>query len=174
MIEQYKTQAAEIAKEFGIDTRPSATRFSAMMFVEFGYIETPEIVDQTTYLTALHELGHCAPHNNHTQGRPGAEDKRHYFDNGVLRSEAEAWNFALDKCIGSIEDASRRFMWDVCLGSYYRNSVELAGRPTRLWNGNRHHIEFVYDKPDKYFSGTVKRIQGGLKNFEIEFTDAID
>src|SRR5688572_12893551 len=72
-----------------------------MMYVEFGYVEGPTIEDgvggrsyapypnaQSRYLTNLHELGHFAL--GHTQGRPPKERERFYFDNGVLRSEAEA------------------------------------------------------------------------------------
>ncbi len=167
MIERYKNQVDSLAKELGCEVRFVDDLMGGMMFVEFGYVETPHIVDQKTYLIALHECGHFAW--NHGQGRPGAADKRFYFDNGVLRSEAQAWNWALDKSIDEPTESSRRFMWDVCLGSYYTNSLRLDGKPTRLLNGNRHHIEFVYDKPDAYFTETVKRIQGELTGFNTPY-----
>ena len=166
MIEEYKSHIASISKELGcrVDMRPD---IPGMMYVESGYIETPTIKNQIHYLTALHECGHYAW--GHTQGRPPHQDKRFYFDNGVLRSEAQAWEFALDRCLDELQDNSRRFMWDTCLGSYYFDSILHGNSPHRLWNGNRHHVEFIYDKPDAYFTSIVKRIQGNTKDFKIKY-----
>jgi hypothetical protein len=141
-----------------------------MMYIEFEppYIEGPIIENQIHYLTMLHELGHC--YWRHSQARPPYQHKRFYFDNGVLKSEAQAWEFALDHCGEEIEDASRRFMWDTCLGSYYKlGYIDAKGKPSRLWNGNRHYVEFIYDEPDEYFASIVKRIQGDLTDYEIQF-----
>lgn len=143
-------------------------RTLAMMYVEFGYVEVPPIENQICYLINLHELGHV--HHGHTQGRPPHSEQRFYFDNGVLRSEAQAWEWALDQCAEDVEDVSRRFMWDTCLGSYYLHGyIAAQGKPDRLRNGNRHHIKFTYDKPDEYFTSIVRRIQGTLDNFNIEY-----
>lgn len=141
-------------------------RTTAMMYVESGYVEVPPIGNQIDYLINLHELGHVF--HKHTQGRPPHTDKKFYFDNGVLHSEAQAWEWALDKCINDLEPASRYFMWDTCLGSYYSlGYIASNGKPTTLPNGNRHHVEFVYDKPDAYFTSIAKRIQGALTNYRI-------
>jgi len=143
-------------------------RTSAMMYVESGYIEVPPCESQIDYLINLHELGHVA--HGHTQGRPPHQSEKFYFENGVLRSEAQAWEWALDQCMEPIEDASRIFMWDRCLGTYYQYGyVEEKGTLTRLLNGNRHWVRFTYDAPDEYFAGIVKRIQGALTAFQIEY-----
>jgi hypothetical protein len=166
MIQEYNKQVESLAKEFGcrIDMRPN---LFGMMYVELGYIEVPTIENQIHYITGLHELSHFA--NGHTQGRPPHQDKRFYFDNGVLRSEADAWRGALDWCLDEVQEATRRFMWDFCLGSYYMHAIECGQKPTRLMNGNRHHVEFVYDKPDAYFTSIVKRIQGDLTDYKIKY-----
>jgi hypothetical protein len=169
----YKEHIEKLAAELGCKLDQDI-RFNdplyGMMFVEEEppRIEIPVVKDQITYLIALHELGHV--YHGHTQARPPYQHKRFYFDNGVLKSEAEAWQWALDNCADEIEDDSRRFIWDKALGSYYHGGyVLLNGKADRLWNGNRHHVEFVYDKPDDYFTSIVKRIQGSLSGFEIEY-----
>jgi len=166
MLQKYQEHIDALAKELNcrVDQKPGQI---GMMYVEFGYVEGPSIKTQADYLVNLHELGHFA--HGHTQGRPPKQKEKFYFENGVLKSEAQAWNWALDRCIDKIQDASRRFMWDTCLGSYYRYGyLAKRGEPDRLWNGNRHHVEFVYDTPDVYFDDTVKRIQGDLKNWIIK------
>lgn len=145
-----------------------------MMYVEFGYLEGPIIRDgltrqypnaQSRYLTNLHEVGHFA--EGHTQGRPrdNYENKieygfapetwdnyQWYFDNGVLNSEAEAWDFALNNC-GLKDDeilpATRNFMWYTCLNSYYSNAlaVGLTTLGQTLGNGDRAHVSFAYGIP---------------------------
>lgn len=140
-----------------------------MMYVEYGYVEGPTITNQIEYITVLHELGHFA--NGHTQGRPGKEKEVYYFTNGVLRSECEAWNWALDNCSEDIEDSTRKFMWDVCLGSYYHGYLynkNLGKKQDQLWNGNRHHYKFIWDVPDEYFISTMKRLKGDLPSSEFE------
>jgi hypothetical protein len=143
-------------------------RTSAMMYVESGYVEVPPAESQIDYLINLHELGHVF--YGHTQGRPPHKDKTFYFDNGVLRSEAQAWEWALDNCSEAIDDTSRIFMWDNCLGTYYLYGyIASQGQPERLLNGNRHYVKFIYDEPDEYFTKIVKRIQGKLSNFKIPY-----
>lgn len=145
---------------------------TGMMYVEFGYVEGPEIWSQRDYLAVLHELGHFAL--GHTQGRPPKGGETFYFDNGVLRSEAEAWEWALDRMIGVLEDKSRSFMWDGCLGSYYLGYLTAGGRPQRLGNGDRGHVEFVYDKPGRYFGRVVGRIQGRGLGYRVPFFGVVD
>ena len=50
-----------------------------------------------------------------------------------------------------------------------QNSLELAGRTTRLRNGNRGHVEFVYDEIDAFFAAVVFQIQGGHEGFLVPF-----
>ena len=141
-----------------------------MMFVEEepSRIECPTITNQSEYITNLHEIGHCV--RGHTQGRPPYQDKKFYFINGVLKSEAEAWEYALDNSIDEWSEASRRFAWDTCLGSYYVGYLHAAGSANnRLLNGNRHHVPFRYDHPNEYFEKIMKRIQGNIKNFYIPY-----
>lgn len=141
-----------------------------MMYVEFGYVEGPFIRNQIHYLTMLHELGHV--YYGHTQGRPPYQNKQWYFQNGVLRSEAEAWNWALDKIAPNedLEDLSREFMWDYCLGSYYQSYLDVGDNPgQRLGNGNRHYVAFRWDDPDYFFMETVTRIQGKREDWKIQY-----
>jgi hypothetical protein len=171
MISLYKAHIDKLAKELNcqLDIDPKFKN-TAMMYVEENppRIEVPTIVDQITYLTNLHELGHVF--HGHTQGRPPHETERFYFDNGVLHSEAQAWEWALDNCIDEIQSASRLFMWNNCLGSYYLHGyIAAAGKPDRIQNGNRHHVEFIYDEPDAYFTSIVKRIQGDLTNYTVKY-----
>ncbi len=130
-----------------------------MMYVEFGYIEGPIIKEQKDYLLLLHELGHF--YHGHTQGRPPKESEKFYFENGVLKSEAQAWNYALDNAIDTSTTESREFMWYRCLGSYYTGYLLGRGNSeNQLWNGDRHYIKFAYDEPDEYFWKTKRRIFG--------------
>lgn len=129
---------------------------SGMMFVE----EDPPRIEIPTlevcpvapsvniaYMVGLHEIGHVV--HGHTQGRPPHRDKTWYFDNGVLRSESEAWQFALDECRTSLDVKDCRFMVNRYLGSYIDTARRQAGRPYRLGNGNRHWIEFTFDDPNQ-------------------------
>jgi len=171
MLVQYKAHVEQLALTLKcqLDIDPNF-RTTAMMYVEEvpPRVEVPTITDHISYLITLHELGHVF--HGHTQGRPPYGDKKFYFENGVLRSEAQAWEWALDQCIDNIQDASRRFMWDTCLGSYYEHGYKAAaGNYDRIRNGNRHHVLFMYDEPDEYFTSIVKRIQGNLTNFTIKY-----
>jgi hypothetical protein len=162
----YQEHIDRLARELGcrVDQRP---KMPGMMYVELGYVEGPTIENQRDYLAVLHELGHFAL--GHTQGRPPHPEAREYFSNGVLRSEAQAWEWAMNECQDNIEDSSRRFMWDFCLGSYYVHSLRIGTKPTRMPNGGRHHIEFVFDVPDHYFASVVKQIQGYVTDWKIPF-----
>lgn len=132
-----------------------------MMFVEYDppMIEGPVICNQRDYVVMLHELGHVE--EGHTQGRPGYEGRQYYFDNGVLLSEAEAWWYALNACKEELEQETRNFMWQTCLGSYYRGAKLNRGRKDCvLMNGNRHHVKFEYDVPDEFFWNIADEIAG--------------
>lgn len=138
---------------------------AGMMYVEFGYVEGPTLDGhggpypsmEARYLTCLHEFGHFA--HGHTQGRPPKNDERHYFDNGVLRSEAEAWEWAMDNSqVSCPAKPARDFMWHTCLGSYYRASLLEKGDECQLWNGNRHWVKFAWDKPDDLFWQVQRRM----------------
>lgn len=131
-----------------------------MMYVEFGYVEVPTINSQIDYLACLHELGHFAL--GHTQGRPPKESERFYFDNGVLKSEAQAWEWALDSCIDEPTTESRKVM-EWALKTYWDHALKADGFPTRIYDGgNRHHVRFVYDLPGRYFMDVLDRIRGEL------------
>lgn len=176
MVFEYKSHIQNLAKQLNcqIDIVAPYQKYG-MMYPEEEppRIEVPEIRDQVDYLITLHELGHVF--HNHTCGRPPFSNKKFYFDNGVLKSECQAWNWALDRSMLEPTEECRRFIWDVCLGSYYNNGyIESAGKPSRLWNGNRHWVEFVYDTPDSYFDETVKRIQQNLTNFSVEYRGSVD
>ncbi len=166
--DDYQSHIDRLGRSLGCQVRqyPNAP---GMMYVELGYIVGPVIRNQCDYLSVLHELGHFAL--GHTQGRPPHHDETYYFDNGVLRSEAEAWEWALNECEDTIEYKSRRFMWDYCLGGYYQSSLELAGRPTRLTNGDRGYVVFTYDEIDAFFVAVVQQIQGGETGFLVPFPE---
>lgn len=145
-----------------------------MMFVEWGRVEGPALDHAgprypdvlSRYYTNLHELGHYA--HGHTQGRPETsrlyrgkvvehpKGQQWYFDNGVLRSEAEAWEWALDNACYPPSPECRRFMWNVCMGSYYAGSE--PGKPVHLYNGDRDYVDAVWDTPDDYFWGIRSRM----------------
>lgn len=176
----YQEHIDKLAAELGCEV-VQLPEMAGMMYVEFEppKIEGPTIQDpptgelapvfggyrypsaQACYMVMLHELGHVKW--GHTQGRPPFQDKKFYFENGVLKSEAQAWEYALDKRLRDPEltDETRKFMWEVSLGSYYRGAEE-AGydrKDNRLYNGNRHHVQFQYDKPDNYFWIVKKRME---------------
>jgi hypothetical protein len=142
-----------------------------MMYVEFGYVEGPPIEDdhftrygvmdgQQSYFIALHELGHFAL--GHTQGRPPKEKETFYFDNGVVKSEAQAWEWALDNSLESPDERTRRFMVRRCLDSYRTGARFSGGGLSRLTNGNRDWVAFRYDDPDtEYVLGVRERLLHG-------------
>lgn len=142
-------------------------RMAGMMFVEYEppKIEGPVIYDQTDYAIMLHELGHVS--YGHTQGRPPYSDKKFYFENGVLRSECQAWRWALTNSEEEFSTSTREFIWNRCLGTYYSGAMNSRGAPgQRLGNGNRHHVAFSFDKPDDFFWRTVQMILGTLPEIE--------
>lgn len=165
-MDDYIVYLRELADEIGCDLR-MAPDMAGMMYVEFGYVEGPDpyasrVTQQQAFAVNLHELGHFE--YGHTQGRPPKGDLKFYFDNGVLYSEAQAWDFALSHFWmrdEQIEDATRSYMWNTCMGSYYRGAVAANGQGgQRLWNGNRHHVAFAYDEPDDYFWSVKAAILG--------------
>lgn len=161
----YRLSVKSLAKELGCEVRQYDQNTPGMMYVEFGYVEGPTLDPgpklQERYMVNLHELGHFAL--GHTQGRPPKNNERWYFENGVLRSEAEAWEWALDHSIIPDEDYYRdtqKYMWETCMGSYYRSSVWAGYEDPNqyLYNGNRHYVAFKWDEPDEYFWGIKKRL----------------
>jgi hypothetical protein len=162
----YTRYLYDLARELGCGLR-MAPNLEGMMFVEFGYVESPDpenssqYTPQQAFAVGLHELGHF--YHGHTQGRPPMGDLTYYFDNGVLQSEAEAWQFALehfDKRSEQIEDATRVFMAERCIGSYHSAAQNMGARPTRLFNGDRHHVSFTYDVPTPFFYEIRTQLRG--------------
>lgn len=146
-------------EQFGVEAEWLDSGESGAMYVEYSppFIKIPACVTQFDYMVCLHELGHVV--HKHTCGRPGHESQRFYYDNGVLRSEAQAWNWAMDVCDEELEPNTAMQIWELALGTYYNHYVSSAGLPTRLYNAGRHHVEFIYDEPDEYFQHTRDRIQ---------------
>jgi hypothetical protein len=165
----------ELAESLGCRLDQPEVNTPGMMYVEFGYVEGPQLVEGlgghypdvcSRYVTNLHELGHFA--HGHTQGRPPKDTETWYFDNGVLQSEAEAWAYALDNAVVPITDAARRFMWNTCLNSYHTGAW-MVGYDTpgqRLWNGDRAHVRFAYGRPTDYFWSVVERILDDPREYE--------
>ena len=166
MRDDYIEYLYNLARELGCGLRLEPN-LAGMMYVEFGYVEGPtpyaegsNYSAQQCFAVGLHELGHF--YHGHTQGRPPLGHLAYYFDNGVLKSEAEAWDYALihfENREEELEPDTKRFMWHTCLGSYFRGSQQAAGKPDRLWNGNRHHVEFIWDTPGTLFDTTRERMQ---------------
>ena len=166
-------QLFRLAKQAGTELRLGPGT-QGMMYVEFGYVEGPDPdywvtnplrgnypTREACFMVNLHEIGHA--YHNHTQGRPPKGDERHYFDNGVLRSEAQAWEYALDHADGiDLDEVTRKFMAERCIGSYISGARAAGGRPgQRLYNGNRHHVAFTWDDPDdEYVQSIVRRLLG--------------
>lgn len=159
----YREYLYDLAEQLGCELR-LAPNMAGMMYVEFGYVEGPDpytswLRPQQSFAVGLHELGHFAL--GHTQGRPPKEHERFYFDNGVLRSEAQAWHYALDHFDYReevVEKETKTYMWERCLNSYYRGALLAGDSLSQLWNGNRHHVKFIYDKPDHIFHQARQRI----------------
>lgn len=153
----------DLRDEHGIRIDWMNKMYGGMMFVEedpprieIPFLETQGLTRGQAYMIALHEIGHCVL--GHTQGRPPHEDKRYYFDHGVLRCEAEAWNWALDECRVELSRGDAAFVWS-CFDSYVSSARKQNGKPYRLGNGNRHWVEFVYDDIyDAYVLNTFVRI----------------
>lgn len=162
---EYKQYLLDLARELccNIYLGPNV---AGMMYVEFGYVEGPDpgnsssYTPQQAFAVGLHELGHF--YHGHTQGRPPREDLTAYFDRGVLRSEAEAWDYTFDHFDERGEDLSPStltWMWESCIGTYYRASLREAGRnDCQLWNGDRHHVRFTWDEPDELFWQVQRRM----------------
>ena len=158
----------DLARELDCGLR-LAPNLDGMMYVEFGYVEGPHpdtshdrYTPQQAFAVGLHELGHF--HHGHTQGRPPFLEETEYFNRGVLRSEAEAWDYALhhlqicEEMGFPLQDNTRAFMWGRCLNSYFSSAQRLAGRPTRLGNGDRGYVVFVFDEPGALFNEVRDRL----------------
>jgi hypothetical protein len=170
-IENLQGHLDYLAAEMDCDLRQIGPGTPGMMYVEFGYVEGPTLVEgahgstpnlESKYMVNLHELGHFA--EGHTQGRPPKNDETWYFDNGVLRSEAEAWDWALNASIlPEYDKETRDFMWNTCMGSYYSHakSVGFNTPGQRLFNGDRGYVRFAYGEPDDYFWGIKDALVSG-------------
>ena len=112
---------------------------------------------QSKYIALLHELGHV--HYGHTQGRPPYQNKQFYFDNGVLNSEAQAWDYALENSIDEILPETFKFMRK-CFWSYIRHAKESANKKIVMDDPGRNFVEFVFDKPNELVLSTYERIGG--------------
>jgi len=159
--EKLQTHLEQVAAELGcvINQRKG---LHGMMYVEERppRVEIPTLESHTltgigiaspliSYYIGLHELGHV--YHGHTQGRPPYRDEVHYFTNGVLKSEAEAWKYALDHAIIQPTKRERSFMLK-CIMSYYKCAKHAPKKKVnRLRNGNRHWFTFQYDEPDEFF-----------------------
>lgn len=171
-------QLYKLAKRAGTELRLGPGT-EGMMYVEFGYVEGPDPDYWVTnplrggslryptrdacFMVNLHEIGHA--YHNHTQGRPPKGDETHYFDNGVLRSEAQAWEYALDQWKEDLDEVTRDFCANRCIGSYISAARAAGSTPgQRLYNGNRHHVAFTWDDPDdEYVQSVVARLRGTLE-----------
>ena len=168
-----RTHLEEIARNLGCKIEWG---FEGMMYAEEcpPRIETPFLEKQemgigkssvslhipsveAAYLIGLHELGHIW--YGHTQGRPPHENQIHYFENGVLKSEAEAWEFALDNSLIEPSEEDRDMMLQ-CIMSYVKGADIKLNQLSRLYNGNRHHHEFYYDQRTVFVDNIIKRIKG--------------
>ncbi len=162
-----RTHLEEIARDLGCKIEWG---FEGMMYAEESppRIETPFLEKQemsfihipsveAAYLVGLHELGHIF--YGHTQGRPPHTDKIHYFENGVLRSEAEAWEYALDHSLIEPSEEDRDMMLK-CFQSYIKCAELSKGQLKRLRNGNRHHHAFYYDQRTAFVDKILERIRG--------------
>lgn len=179
----YQDHIESLARQLGV-TLVQEHNMAGMMFVEEDppRIEGPTIETdvigvypnvESKYMVMLHELGHCVW--GHTQGRPPHEGEKFYFINGVLKSEAQAWEWALDNRLEAryacdnveqvataLSKTTRDFCWGLCLNSYLHGQIAAKGLPgQRLGNGNRHHVAFTYDEPDEFFWGIKTRLLNG-------------
>lgn len=170
----YRPYLVDLARELGCNLYLGPD-IAGMMYVEFGYVEGPcpdvsqTYTPQQAFAVGLHELGHF--YHGHTQGRPPMAHLTEYFDRGVLRSEAEAWQYALshfEQREEEIESRTREMMWGRCLNSYYQGALLRKGRSDcRLWNGDRHHVAFAYDEPDEFFFSIRDALVSGIPVSQI-------
>ena len=168
MISQYKKQTDEIAKKLGCIITEDHN-IDGMMYVE----EEPPRIEapilniyksakypgglQTKYMVRLHELGHVF--YGHTQGRAPYEHKTFYFDNGILYSEAQAWDYAMNNCIDDKLDEETLSFIRNCLMSYILAGRKYHGKKTTIPQRNS-HIEFIFDIPNQFVISTYKRMGG--------------
>jgi hypothetical protein len=136
-----------------VEEEPSRIETPKLEYGVFGgtYRYTPRIA----YMVGLHELGHV--YHGHTQGRPPYQAKKYYFDNGVFKSEAEAWQFALENSIIEFEKEELAFGLR-CFDSYLRGYKNKT-KTQYLWNGNRHWVGFLPD-PITPFIESVRKDLG--------------
>jgi len=83
------------------------------------YIEIPDVNNEETYLTALHEIGHCI----HPLGTHGGY--RFFTDNTNLTEEAAAWSWAFAKSKIKVNPTDCEFArW--CYGTYTYNAARFG------------------------------------------------
>ena len=175
MLKDYQNHIEQLAGIMGVKIT-QAPGMPGMMYVE----ERPPRIEiatidetaywcypsepQAKYFAAMHELGHCF--YRHTQGRPPHGDEHFYFDNGVLKSEAQAWDWALANCLDDLKQTTREFALR-CFSSYRNAALKRikAGTNTnnRLGNGDRHHIAFEWDDPYDEFVIKILDTFSGIK-----------
>jgi len=167
MVALYQAHIEKVAEFLNckLDLKPGQR---GMMFVEYEppTIQGPVIDEfpggvfqsaQIKYITVLHELGHVF--HGHTQGRPPFENKTYYFDNGVLKSEAEAWDYAMQNCIDEFEPSTLRFMRQ-CFSSYIKSAKQRGNRKGPIDDPGRDFVEFIYDKPTPYVVSVYEKMGG--------------
>jgi hypothetical protein len=127
----------------------------------YSFSKARDFSKELNYYIMLHELGHV--YHGHTQGRPPFENKVWYFENGVLRSEAEAWKFALDNAIIKPNEEDVDFMVNYCILSYYNSSLRES--KVNLYNGNRHwhNGKYAWDEADEYFWNVLQTMKESYK-----------
>lgn len=157
-----------LANELGGVTIEHRGPFVGMMFVEETppRIQYPDITCAREYYIGLHELGHVAL--GHTQGRPPNTEKKFYFENGVLRSEAQAWEWAFDHALVPMSEEEGQYCHQNYLGSYVRAAQDVGpyneawhwGRPEGpdRSNGDRHYVKFAYGPVDTYVKSVMDRL----------------
>lgn len=165
----YANHVARLAKELGAVTESTGLH-RGMMYVEEDppRVDFLPITDVVTYYVALHELGHVA--HGHGQGRPPHEDRTFYFENGVIRSEAQAWEWAFDHARKPLPPALGERLRHESIESYIAGGRFRYGVKGWWWgkpegpdwsNGNRHYVEFAYDEPDEYVHSVLARFTEG-------------
>lgn len=160
---QLQQHIYDIAADLNCEVEFTVGMKEAMMYVEENppRIEVPtkehwDVWPEKCYAISLHELGHV--YHGHTQGRPPYLNKIYYFKNGVLKSEAEAWKFALNNSLIDWAEETMDYALNICLLSYFKASQWAGNRPDRLTNGNRHYHLFTWDTPDDYFWNVAKEL----------------
>lgn len=132
-------------------------------FTEEMLVVCPPPTTQFKFLVLLHELGHIKLGHIQEEGKtysnilwipPGAKRiPGSYFTNGILRSETEAWQFALSNLHEFLEPGSKNWI-KIYLTTYLKEAERSKGqlwqiyRPTRERGVNWISPPFRFDSPD--------------------------